>query len=176
MGCYLMERPPFSWGGYKVKAKVTAEIADGETPFVGWLQGAAERLLSSTVIGVAAANGKTNRKRRSTPARRTCAAVAGDPDVVARRRHHSGDRPSLRPRRIPAAAIASVLVPVVRRGHGHGLAFVRHHHQRHRRPQARPGTALRRTRHPCVRWPRPAFKEDAGRVASARRTHRLRWR
>ena len=47
-------------------------------------------LLSSTVIGVAAANGKTNRKRRSTPARRTCPAVVGDPHVVTRRRHHSG--------------------------------------------------------------------------------------
>src|SRR6202042_2853421 len=35
---------------------------------------------------------------------------------------------------------------------------------------------LRRTRHPRVWWPRPTFKEDAGRVASARRTHRLRWR
>ena len=26
-------------------------------------------------------------------------------------------------------------------------------------------TALRRTRHPCLRWPRPAFAEDAGRIA-----------
>src|SRR6201992_645975 len=31
----------------------------------------------------------------------------------------------------------SVLVPVVRRGHGHGLAFLGHHHQRARRAEAR---------------------------------------
>ena len=56
----------------------------------------------------------------------------------ARRHRLPGDRSSLRPRRAAAAAVASVLVPVVRRGHGNGLAFVRHHHQRHRRAQARP--------------------------------------
>ena len=35
---------------------------------------------------------------------------------------------------------ASLLVPVVRRGDGDGLAFLRHHHQRHRRAEARPDT------------------------------------
>jgi hypothetical protein len=80
-------RDPILWGGYKARPNVCYP----------------------SVIGVAAANGKTNRERRSTSARRTRPAVAGDPDVVARRRHRSGHRPPLRPRRIPAAAVASVL-------------------------------------------------------------------
>ena len=82
-------------------------------------------------------NGKTHRQRRSSSPWRTCAAMAGDAHVLARRRHHAGDRAALRPRRIPAAAVASVLVSIVRRRDGHGLAFVRHHDQRHRRLEAR---------------------------------------
>jgi hypothetical protein len=31
----VQEETPIPWGGYKVKAKVTAEIADGETPLRG---------------------------------------------------------------------------------------------------------------------------------------------
>ncbi len=69
--------------------------------------------------------------------------MAGDADGLPGRRYHAGDRPPLRPRRVPAPAGPSVLVPVVRRGDGHGLAFVRHHHQRDRRAQARPGAARR---------------------------------
>ena len=57
---------------------------------------------------------------------------------AARPRDHRGDRASLRPRRVPAAARPPVLVPVVRRRHGHGLAFVGHHHERARRAEARP--------------------------------------
>src|ERR1700722_10404744 len=124
----------------KSRPIVVIFIADGShfarerlTAFTPWHLDAVSgshppHLLSSSVIGVAAANGKTNRKRRSTSARRACPAVAGDPHVVARRRHHSGHRPPLRPRRIPSAAGSSVLVPVFRGRHGHGLALVRHTH------------------------------------------------
>ena len=54
-----------------------------------------------------------------------------------------GDRASLRPRRVPAPARPSLLVPVVRRRDGHGLAFLRHHHQRDRRAEARADAAAR---------------------------------
>ena len=47
----------------------------------------------------------------------------------------------LRARRVPAPARPSVLVPVLRRGDGDGLAFLRHHHQRPRRAEARPRAA-----------------------------------
>ena len=78
----------------------------------------------------------------------------------------SSPRPSssLRPRRIPAPAGASVLVPIVRRRHGNGLAFLGHHHQRSRRAQARPGSARRRTGLARLRRSRKAF-------AAARRTN-----
>src|SRR5687768_15351209 len=51
------------------------------------------------------------------------------------------DRPSLWPRRISPAPFTSILVPVARRGHGDGLAFLGHHHERHRRLEAGPLTA-----------------------------------
>ena len=70
--------------------------------------------------------------------------------------------------------VASLLVPVVRRRDGHGLAFVRHHHERHRRPEARTGAAAGRTRHPCLRRTRQALAQDAGRADRARRSHRPR--
>jgi hypothetical protein len=56
-----------------------------------------------------------------------------------------------------------LLVPVVRRGDGDGLAFVRHHHQRDRRAEARAQPARRRARHPGLRRARPAFAPDARR-------------
>ena len=87
--------------------------------------------------------------------------------VVARRHRHAGDRASLWPRRLPAAAVASVLVPVVRRRDGDGLALLRHHHQRDRRAEARAGAAPGRARHPCLRRPRPAFAQDAGRAVGS---------
>src|ERR1700676_772730 len=91
-------------------------------------------------------DGKTIRQRNSSFARRTRAALAGDAHVLARRHYYAGHRPPLWPRRVPAAPVSSVLVPVIRGGHGDGLAFVRNHHQRHWRPQARAGAALGRTR------------------------------
>src|ERR1700686_3564201 len=102
-------------------------------------------------------DGKTIRQRNSSFARRTRAALAGDAHVLARRHHHAGRRPPLRPRRVLAAAVSSVLVPVIRGGHGHGLALVRDHHERDRRVEARAGAALRRTRHPRLRRPRPTL-------------------
>ena len=93
-------------------------------------------------------------------------AWLGQRMVDARRRHLPGHRASLRPRRIPAAALASLLVPVLRRRHGHGLALVGHHHERHRRAEARPRAAGRRARHPCLRRPRQAFAPNARGAAS----------
>ena len=78
----------------------------------------------------------------------------------------------IRPRRVAAPAGTSVLVPVVRRGDGDGLAFLRHHHQRHRRAEARPDAAVRRTRHPCLRRTRQAFAPDAARTGRDRRSRR----
>ena len=80
--------------------------------------------------------------------------------------HRRGDRPGLWPRRVPAPARQSLLVPVVRRGDGDGLAFVRHHHQRHRRAEARAGAARKGARPPCLRRTRQAFAQDAGRSCS----------
>ena len=99
-------------------------------------------------------------------------AWLAEPHDAARRGHRRGDRPPLRPRRVAAAPGSSVLVPVVRRGHGHGLAFLRHHHQRDRRAQARSRAAVGRTRHPCLRRPRQAFAQDAGRARGGRRAGR----
>src|SRR5258707_570221 len=64
---------------------------------------------------------------------------------------HRSDRPRIWPRRAPAPARASLLVPVLRRGDGNGLAFLRDHDERARRAEARPDAALRRTRHPRLR-------------------------
>src|SRR5689334_19883637 len=45
----------------------------------------------------------------------------------------------------------SFLVSVIGRGYGNGLAFLWHQHLRHRSAEARPGTAVYGTRHPCLR-------------------------
>ncbi len=119
-------------------------------------------------------DGPSYRQRRSTPARRARAAVAGRAHGFARRHRLSGDRPPLRARRVPAPPVASLLVPVVRRRHGHGLAFVRHHDQRHRRLEARAGAAAGRARHLRLRRTRQTFAQDAGRAFRARRPRRPR--
>ena len=82
----------------------------------------------------------------------------------ARRRHRRGDRRHLRPRRVAAPARAPVLVPVVRRRHGHGLALLGDHHERDRRAEARPRAPVGRTRNPCLRRPRQAVAQDAFRA------------
>ena len=87
-----------------------------------------------------------------------------------------GDRPGVWARRAAAAAGASVLVPVVRRRDGDGLAFVRHHDERHRRAEARARAAERRARAPCLRRARKAFAEDAGRAGGDRQSRRVRRR
>src|SRR6266404_4325529 len=53
-------------------------------------------------------------------------------------RDYRSDRPRIWPRRATAPARASLLVPVLRRGDGDGLAFLRHHDERARR--LRPGS------------------------------------
>ena len=64
--------------------------------------------------------------------------------------------------RVVAPPCPSVLVPVVRRRDGDGLAFLGHHDQRRRCVETRPRAARRRTRHPCVRWPRPHSRRTPG--------------
>ena len=88
-------------------------------------------------IANAERDGEAIGKRRSAASRRPRAGVAGDADGGARPRHLRGDRAAIRSRRGAAPAGASVLVPVARRGDGHGLALLGHHHQRARRAQAR---------------------------------------
>ena len=110
--------------------------------------------------------GPQSRKRRPAAAWRPRAGLARRAHDAARRRDQPGDRAPLRARRAAAPARASVLVPVVRRRDGHGLALLRHHHERHRRAEARPRAARRRARHPCLRRPRQAFAADP---AGARR-------
>ena len=73
---------------------------------------------------------KQLRQRRSSASRRPGPRLAGRADDAARHGDGRGDRPSLWPRRVPAPPGPSLLVPVVRRGDGDGLAFVGHHHQR----------------------------------------------
>src|SRR5947209_310783 len=65
-------------------------------------------------------------------ARAGMARRAHDP---ARRGDQPGDRASLWTRRTARAPRPPVLVSVVRRRHGNGLAFLRHHHQRAWRAQ-----------------------------------------
>ena len=67
----------------------------------------------------------------------------------------------VRTRRVPAPAGPPLLVPVLRRGDGDGLAFVRDHHERPRRPPARPRAAAR---------PSSAFSVCGGRGRQSRRT------
>ena len=73
-------------------------------------------------------NGSTGGQRRSAASQRPGAGMARPAHGPARRGHHGSDRPPLWTRGIPAPSGASLLVPVVRRRHGHGLAFLRHHH------------------------------------------------
>ncbi len=82
----------------------------------------------------------------------------------------------LRPRRVAAPSRPSLLVPVLRRRDGHGLALVGHHHQRHRRAEARADAARRRTRRPRLRRARQAFAPDARGTGRDRRPRRLRRR
>ena len=121
-------------------------------------------------------HGETSWLRRSAAARRAGAAVARRPHDPARRGDGRGDRPRIRPRRAVAPARPSVLVPVVRRGDGDGLALVGDHDQRHRRAEARPRAAQRRTWPARLRRPRQAFAQDAGRTDGDRRAGRLRRR
>ena len=94
----------------------------------------------------------------------------------ARRGDRRGDRHRIWTRRAPAAPSASVLVPGLRRRHGHGLALVRHHHLGDRRAQARADAAFRRARRACLRRPRRAFAQDAARACSHWRQGRFRRR
>jgi hypothetical protein len=119
-------------------------------------------------------NGETDRKRRSAAAWWARSTMAGAAHGRARRHRMPGNRPSLRPRGAAAAAVTSVLVPVVRRGDGNGLAFLRHHHERYRRAQARPRPHRRRTRNPRLRRARQAFSPHAAGARSAQRPRRAR--
>src|SRR5260370_17591051 len=56
------------------------------------------------------------------------------------------------------------LVPIVRRGHGHGLAFLRDHDKRHRSAEAGADTARAGTRDPYLWRPREGFTANAARA------------
>ncbi len=120
--------------------------------------------------------GSKSRQRGSPAAWRPRAAMARRPYDAPRRVGHRSGRSSLRTRRVSKAACASVLVPVLRCRHGHGLAFLRYHHERHRCIETRSDPACRRAGHPCLRRPRPALPQDAGRTHIDWRSGRFRWR
>src|SRR5690349_9098927 len=100
------------------------------------------------------------RQRGLAAARRPRAGLAGPTHGATGRGDVPGDRARVRARRTAAPARAPLLVPELRRGDGDGLAFLRHHHQRDWRAQARPRAARARVGHPRVRWPRQAFARD----------------
>ncbi len=107
---------------------------------------------------------------------RASAGVAGPAHGAARRGDRRGGGAGIRARRVPAAAGAPVLVPGVRLRDGDGLAFLRHHHQRHRRPEARAEAAGEGARPPRLRRARQAFAQDAGGAGRHRRAGGLRRR
>ena len=94
------------------------------------------------------ADGAPCRQCRPAASRWPGAEMAGRSHDQARRGDHRGDRPGVWPRRVAAPVGASLLVPVVRRGDGDGLAFLRYHHERHRRAEARSDTFVRRASGP----------------------------
>src|ERR1700730_10879004 len=87
-------------------------------------------------------NGTKSWKSRSSAAWRAGAKVAGRSNDPPRRGDERSDRPSLWPRRAVAPPCPPFLVPILRRGDGHGLAFLGHHNERDRRLEARLGSAL----------------------------------
>src|SRR5262249_40617837 len=87
------------------------------------------------------------------------------------RRCRRGDRPALRPRRAFAKARASVLVSVLRRPDGPGLALVRNHHQHGLGAQAGFGGQAVEGGRPRLRWARQSLsKHAAGAARNWRRT------
>jgi hypothetical protein len=72
----------------------------------------------------------------------TAVKALGQLHDAARRGHPPSHRARIRARGIPAPHLASLLVPVLRRRDGHGLAFIRHHDERRRRAETRLGPAL----------------------------------
>src|SRR3954451_11026141 len=70
-------------------------------------------------------------KRRPAPALWPCAQMARRPNDSARGGDEPRDYPSLWPGRASPAPLPPFLVPVVWSRHGHGLALLGYHHQRH---------------------------------------------
>src|SRR5580704_11813452 len=95
---------------------------------------------------------------------RTGSQVARRPNDSPRRGDQRSNCPSLRSRRIVAAPRSPVLVPIVRRHDGHGLAFLRYHDKRHRRVEARAGTVRVGNRDPCLWRTQEVFTADAARA------------
>ena len=102
--------------------------------------------------------------------------MAGGPHDPAGRGDDPGRGAPLRPRRAAAPAGKSVLVSGFRRRHGDGLAFVRHHDQRHRRAQARADAAAEGARRPRLRRAREILPTDPERTHCDRGPGRLRRR
>src|SRR5262249_16194078 len=102
-----------------------------------------------------------SRQRRFASARRTRSSMAFGPDDATWRRHHTRDRASLWARRVPATCGTSVLVPILWRRDGHGLALVRYHHEGDRRAQTWSEAARKRTWAPCGRRARKVLPPNA---------------
>src|SRR3977135_673404 len=87
-------------------------------------------------------NGTKSWKRRSSAAWRADAKLAGRSHDPPRCGDERSDRPSLWPRRAAAPPCPPILVPILWRSDGHGLAFLGHHNERDRRVEAGLGAAL----------------------------------
>ena len=76
------------------------------------------------------------------------------------------DCPSLWPGRASPAPLPPFLVPVVWSRHGHGLALLGYHHQRHWGAETRSDAARWRTWRPRLRWTGQAFPADPAELFS----------
>src|SRR2546430_16852981 len=114
-------------------------------------------------------HGATTWNRPPSTAWRKCPLLAGATDDAPRRGDQRSDRPSLRTRRAIAASCPSVLVPIVRRRDGNGLALVGHNHERNRRAKARAPAARGRSRNSRFRRARLAYPGRTPPAVSLRR-------
>src|SRR6185312_16309352 len=113
-------------------------------------------MLRSTGVGDAT----KSRKRGFAAPWGACASLAGAAYGEARGGGWASHRSSLWAQRILAPARTPLLVPVFWGRHGHGLAFLRHYDQRHRRAETRPLASRKRAWHPHLRWPRQALASN----------------
>src|ERR1700674_5086166 len=125
-----------------------------------------ERLLWSSrefcgFCGVGEGDGAKVGECRSAFAWRTRATMAGGPHDSSGRGDEPGDRAPLRTRRALTPAGKSLLVSVLRRRHGNGLAFIRHHDERDRGAETRVDAAPEGARDSRLRWAREVLAANA---------------